>query len=179
MQMQKDYYQILGVPKVATPADVKRAFHGQCMRFYPGPERNADPDLEKHFAEVAEAYQVLSSDRERAFYDHLGFKRFREGIIDKFGNRLAGFQTPKPWRQVYLEFCGENEHYSSQCFEKDNFASYVSPNTRQAKFVPKNIEVEVPLKLAELLTGKTVDIQYSKTVLANDGIRTEVRPTRK
>lgn len=67
----RDYYNVLGVHRDATPDDLKRAYRRLAMRWHP--DRNAgDPLAEVRFKHVNEAYRVLSDADERARYDRLG-----------------------------------------------------------------------------------------------------------
>jgi DnaJ-class molecular chaperone len=56
--MGKDYYQILGISKGATEADIKKAYRTMALKFHP--DKNKEPGAEAKFKEVAEAYDVLS-----------------------------------------------------------------------------------------------------------------------
>lgn len=49
---EKDYYEILGVPKDASDRQIKKAFHKLAMRYHP--DRNKSPDAEAKFREIAE-----------------------------------------------------------------------------------------------------------------------------
>jgi len=66
--MSKDYYNILGVDKNSTQADIKKAFRKKAHEFHPD---KAGGD-EKKFKEVNEAYQVLGDEKKRAQYDQFG-----------------------------------------------------------------------------------------------------------
>lgn len=57
--MEKDYYAILGISSSATIEEVKKAYRGLARKFHPDKNRE-DPDAERKFKEVAEAYEVLS-----------------------------------------------------------------------------------------------------------------------
>ena len=65
--MAKDYYQILGVGKTASPEDIRRAYHKLAHVHHP--DKGGD---EKKFKEVNEAYQTLSNKDKRAQYDQFG-----------------------------------------------------------------------------------------------------------
>ncbi|MFH1467298.1 MAG: J domain-containing protein [Pseudomonadota bacterium] len=69
--VQRDYYEVLGLGRDATPADVKRAFRALAMKYHP--DRNPD-DLtaERRFKEAVEAYEVLSDPEKRRRYDRMG-----------------------------------------------------------------------------------------------------------
>jgi molecular chaperone DnaJ len=65
--MRKDYYEILGVQKNATPDEIKKAFYKLAHKYHP----DKGGDAEK-FKEANEAYQVLSDEKKRAQYDQFG-----------------------------------------------------------------------------------------------------------
>ena len=66
----KDYYAILGVPKTATTADVKKAYRKLARKLHP--DTNKDADAEKRFKEANEAQAVLTDPAKRKQYDELG-----------------------------------------------------------------------------------------------------------
>src|ERR671910_2030391 len=66
----KDYYAILGVPKTATQADIKKAYRKLARELHP--DTNKDPDAEKRFKEANEAQAVLTDPEKRRQYDELG-----------------------------------------------------------------------------------------------------------
>jgi curved DNA-binding protein len=53
----KDYYEVLGVPKTASQADIKKAYRRLARELHP--DTNKDPDAEKRFKEANEAHAVL------------------------------------------------------------------------------------------------------------------------
>ena len=66
----KDYYSVLGVPKTASQADIKKAYRKLARELHP--DTNKDPDAEKRFKEANEAHAVLSDTEKRKQYDELG-----------------------------------------------------------------------------------------------------------
>ena len=66
----KDYYAILGVPKTASQADIKKAYRKLARELHP--DTNKDPDAEKRFKDANEAHAVLSDPEKRKQYDELG-----------------------------------------------------------------------------------------------------------
>ena len=71
MSEKRDYYEVLGVSKDASDSDLKKAFRSLARKFHP--DKNPDdPDSERMFKEVQEAYAVLSNPDQRRQYDMFG-----------------------------------------------------------------------------------------------------------
>ena len=68
---KKDYYDLLGVARDASEADIKKAYRRIAMKNHP--DRNPDnQEAEDKFKEAAEAYSVLSDSNKRSQYDRFG-----------------------------------------------------------------------------------------------------------
>ncbi|MBI5521620.1 MAG: J domain-containing protein [Desulfarculus sp.] len=75
--MAKDYYQVLGVEKTASPEDIKKAYRKLALKYHP--DRNKDDkNAEEKFKEVGEAYAVLSDPEKRKQYDTFGSQGFSQ-----------------------------------------------------------------------------------------------------
>jgi molecular chaperone DnaJ len=75
--MPRDYYEVLGVPRGADDAEIKKAFRRLARELHP--DVNSEPDAEARFKEAAEAYEVLSDADRRATYDRYGHDGLRSG----------------------------------------------------------------------------------------------------
>ena len=71
MAEKRDYYEVLGVDKSATPDEMKKAYRKLALKYHP--DRNpGDKEAEEKFKEAAEAYDVLSNPDKKARYDQFG-----------------------------------------------------------------------------------------------------------
>lgn len=70
MATKRDYYDILGVPKGASPEEIKSAFRRLARQYHP--DVNKAADAEERFKEINEAYAVLADEQKRAAYDRFG-----------------------------------------------------------------------------------------------------------
>lgn len=92
MAQKRDYYEVLGVGRTASEADVKKAYRRLAMQNHP--DRNpGDKTAEERFKEASEAYQILSDPERRAQYDRFGHAAFDQGAgPGGFDFRGAGFE---------------------------------------------------------------------------------------
>ncbi len=88
MATSRDYYEILGVSKSASAAELKTAYRKQALEWHP--DRNKTPEADKKFKEINEAYEVLSDPQKKQTYDQYGHSAFQQG---GFGS-AAGGQGP-------------------------------------------------------------------------------------
>jgi len=84
---KRDYYEVLGVNRDATPEALKKAFRKAAMKYHPDRNPN-DKEAEAKFKEMAEAYEVLSDPQQRARYDQFG----HEGLAGMSQHEFTGFQ---------------------------------------------------------------------------------------
>src|SRR3974377_2211659 len=88
----KDYYQILGVPRTASDAEIKKAFRKLAREYHPDVAKNKKQAEEK-FKEINEAYEVLGDPAKRKKYDELG-PNWKSG---------ADFRPPPGWPYEYRQ----------------------------------------------------------------------------
>jgi molecular chaperone DnaJ len=73
MATKRDYYEILGVDRGASPEEIKKAYRNLCLRYHPDrvpPQQKKE--AEEKFKEISEAYAVLSDSQKRSLYDQYG-----------------------------------------------------------------------------------------------------------
>jgi molecular chaperone DnaJ len=101
------YYEVLGIERGADGAAIKSAFRKRAMQYHP--DRNADnPEAEKKFKELGEAYEILSDDQKRAAYDRFGHAAFQNGGGGFNGARgFAGGAGAAGFSDIFDEIFGE------------------------------------------------------------------------
>lgn len=139
MATQRDYYEVLGVARDATPKAIKDAFRELALKHHP--DRNKEPGAEERFKEIAEAYAILSDPRKRADYDARGFAG------------VAGFSREDLFGGINFEdiFGGLNFDFGfgagGGLFERFFHRRRAGP-ARGA-----NIEVDLPVSLERVASG--------------------------
>ena len=85
---KRDYYEVLGVPKDATEADIKKAYRKLAAKYHP--DVNHKPDAVERFKEINEANEVLSDPEKRSRYDQFGFAGVDPNFNPAAGNPFGG-----------------------------------------------------------------------------------------
>ncbi|MDB6079295.1 MAG: chaperone protein DnaJ, partial [Akkermansiaceae bacterium] len=75
MASKRDYYEVLGVARDASPDEVKKAYRKLAVKFHPD-KNPGDHEAEEKFKELGEAYEALSDADKRAAYDRYGHAAF-------------------------------------------------------------------------------------------------------
>jgi len=84
MADKRDYYEVLGVTKGATDAEIKKAYRVVAKKYHPD-TNPGNAEAEEKFKEAAEAYAVLSDPEKKAKYDQFGHAAFEQGGAGGFG----------------------------------------------------------------------------------------------
>ncbi len=99
--MKEDYYEILGLSKNATAAEIKKAYRKRAIKYHPD-KNPGDTEAEEMFKKSAEAYEILSNPDKKAKYDQFGHQAFNgsggfggggmnmDDIFSQFGDIFGG-----------------------------------------------------------------------------------------
>ncbi len=86
---RRDYYEVLGVIKTATPEEVKKAFRKKAKECHP--DTNKSPEAESMFKELGEAYEVISDASKRQVYDNYGHDGLKNSGYQSQWDSAEGF----------------------------------------------------------------------------------------
>lgn len=151
---KRDYYEVLGVSRTATEAEMKSAFRKLAMQYHP--DRNpGDEEAEHKFKEINEAYQTLSDGQKRAAYDRYGHAAFANGGAGGpgFGNDFSDFMS-----DIFENFFGEGGRgrggRSAGGRERGADMRYNLEITLDEAFHGKTAELKIPTAITcEACTG--------------------------
>ena len=77
---KRDYYDVLGVSKNASPEDLKSAYRKLAVKYHPD-KNPGDTKAEDKFKEASEAYGILSDKEKKQNYDNFGHAAFENGCL--------------------------------------------------------------------------------------------------
>ena len=141
--MSSDYYEVLGVPRDASPEQIKKAYRRLAMKLHP--DVASEPDAAERFKKVAEAYEVLQDPKKRDLYDRGG---------DPLGGGMGGF----------------NGGFGAGGFDFTNlvdamFGQQASRGPRSRIRRGQDALVRLDLELAEAAFGTTKPLRVDTAVL--------------
>ncbi len=98
-----NYYEVLEINKTATAEEIKKAYRKKALKFHPD-KNPGDPEAEKKFKEISEAYEVLSDEQKRQIYDKYG----KEGLPGAGGmpGGGAGFSSMDEALRTFMSAFG-------------------------------------------------------------------------
>jgi len=148
---EKDYYQVLGVPKNASQADVKKAYRKLAQRYHP----DANPgnkEAEERFKEISAAYDVLGDEGKRKRYDQV-----RDMAASGFGTGFPGGGRPGGGR-VRFEDLGFDLGDLGDL--GDLFSVFAGGRGRRRQARGDDLETEVRISFDEAMRGTTVPVRF-------------------
>ncbi|RIV45387.1 molecular chaperone DnaJ [Flagellimonas pelagia] len=160
--MKEDFYEILGVSKGASAAEIKKAYRKKAIEYHPD-KNPGDAKAEEMFKKAAEAYEVLGDPDKRAKYDQFGHAAFdgsggfggggmnMDDIFSQFGDIFGG------------AFGG-------------GFSGFGGFGSGQRRVKGSNLRIRVKLNLEEVAHGVEKKVKVRRKVQA-DGVTYKTCPT--
>jgi molecular chaperone DnaJ len=139
---ERDYYEVLGVSRTASEAEIKKAFRAIARELHP--DVSDDPNAEERFKEVVEAYEVLSNAERRELYDRFGHA----------GLRSRGFAPTS------FDFGTLGDLFSA--FFGDDLFGMGKRQRRSARGA--DVAAEIELDLVEAANGVTREVPFRVAV---------------
>ena len=149
---KRDYYEVLGVIKTASPDEIKKAYRKLALKYHP--DRNKDDKTaEAKFKEASEAYHVLSDKGRRTNYDQFGHAAF-EGAAGRGGFSNFDFSN------IFSDIFG------SDPFD-DFFEGFGGARgrgrRRSSDFRGEDLRYDLPISLEDAYNGKKQEIIFSSS----------------
>ena len=148
---KRDYYEILGIAKGASPEEIKKAYRKMAIKYHP--DKNPDnPEAEEKFKEAAEAYEVLSNSEKKQRYDQFGHQGVNGGGFSGGGMNME---------DIFSQF--------GDIFGGSGFESFFGGGGSRRTKKGTNLRVKLKLTLKELANGVEKKIKVKRHMIA-DGV---------
>ena len=153
--MEKDLYNILGINKNASEAEIKSAYKKLALKYHPDRQANKSDtekkEAEEKFKEVAFAYSILSDPEKKQRYDQFG-------ITDDQQSMSGGFDPS----EIFKHFMGGFSMFDND--DNDPFANFFGRGKRQQQRGPQqgqSIRMQIKVSIEDILNGINRDIEYT------------------
>ena len=141
---KRDYYDVLGINKSASPDQIKSAYRKLAVKHHPD-KNKGDKASEEKFKEASEAYHILSNTERKQNYDNFGHAAFENGGGGKGG--FSNFDFSSNFSDIFEDFFGEGFGGGRRSRKSNNRGS--------------DLRYDLSISLNEAFTGKKQDIKFS------------------
>lgn len=162
MAEKRDYYEVLGVSKEATPEEIKKAYRKKAIEFHPD-KNPGDKEAEEKFKEAAEAYDVLSNPDKKARYDRFG----HAGMSGAAGGGFSGggFSMDDIFANFGDIFGGR---FGGGFGGFSGFGGFGGSGSQRRVPRGSDIRIRVKLTLSEIVHGVEKKVKINKAVSCPD-----------
>jgi molecular chaperone DnaJ len=149
---KRDFYDVLGVSKSASPEELKSAYRKLAVKYHPD-KNPGDTKAEEKFKEASEAYGILSDQEKKQNYDNFGHAAFEGG--GRQGGGFGGGFSGADFSDIFEDFFG------------DFGSSGRSRGRRSTSNRGSDLRYDLSITLEEAYKGKKQDIKFSTTEKCN------------
>ena len=150
---KRDYYEVLGIIKSASPEEIKKAYRKLALKYHP--DRNkGDKAAEAKFKEAGEAYHVLSDKERKTNYDQFGHAAF-EGTGGRGGFSNFDFSS------IFSDIFGSDSDPFDDFFE--GFGGSRGRRRRSSDFRGADLRYDLSISLEDAYNGKKQEINFSSS----------------
>lgn len=149
--MKEDFYDILGISKGASAAEIKKAYRKKAVQYHPD-KNPGDKAAEENFKKAAEAYEILSDPDKKARYDQYGHQAFENG---GGGGGFGGMNMDDIFSQFGDIFGGGG-----------GFGGFGGGGGGQRRAKGSNLRIRVKLTLEEIANGVEKKVKVKRKVQA-------------
>lgn len=150
--MPRDYYEILGIEKTATPEEIKKAYRSLAKKHHPDVSSEPKEVAEAKFKEISEAYEVLSDPEKRQLYDQYG----HDGVKQQFGQdgfTWDDFTRADDISDIFGDIFG------------GMFGGGRSRRSRNSPQQGESLRYDLEITLKDVLEGKKVNLDIPHSVV--------------
>lgn len=152
--MKEDYYDILGIGKNASTAEIKKAYRKKAIEYHPD-KNPGDAKAEEMFKKAAEAYEVLSDPNKKARYDQYGHAAFEGG--GGFGGGSMNMDD------IFSQF---GDIFGGAFGGGGGFGGFGGQSRGRARVKGSNLRIRVKLTLEEIAKGVEKKVKVKRKVMA-------------
>lgn len=154
--MAKDYYQILGVARDASPDAIKKAYRKLALKYHPD-KNPGDKQAEERFKEITEAYAVLSDAEKKQQYDQFGEAGFHQRFSQE--DIFRGFDVG----DIFREFGIGNDDIFSHLFGGGRGrTTFYGAGGRQQPVKGHDLEMHIQVPLRQAISGGERRIDFRR-----------------
>jgi len=144
---KRDYYEILGTSKSATPEEIKKAYRKSALKYHPD-KNKGDKAAEAKFKEASEAYHILSNEERKTNYDQFGHAAFENS---GGGGGFSNFDFSNSFSDIFEDFF-------------DGFGDSRSRRRgRSSDSRGSDLRFDLSISLEEAYNGKKQEINFSSS----------------
>ena len=162
-----DYYKVLGLEPTCNYEQIAAAYRVLALEHHPGRHENRYAVHSKKFAEISEAYEVLSNADLRVIYDKFGKGGLVEGVPNRLGKCVHSYQFNGNVFEIFEKFFGDANPYTASLKDVSN---PVGQYLGGVPFVeaPNDITVTMECTLYEFYNGCSKKLEYDREILQAD-----------